>query len=186
MVEVRWVYRAVLGIMLVVGITSIIGIAGFAQCCSSYLPIQNIRIENNGANPRIEFEVTRWTYVYFFQYRPGVGWEAIHPIVSSQVRKYGPGCYTIHNGLLRYATCVRIVVSDQPVFVYPETAYGMGPVLASYVKFVSRTSCIRTLEFRLKPLCCQTPPPCPDCCNCYCCCCNPCLIPLWLLLLIIH
>ena len=179
----RRVYRAALGIMLVAGI---VGITSFAQCCPSYLPIQNIRIENFAPNPKIEFEVTRWCYVYFFQYRSGVGWEAIHPVVSSQVKKYGPGCYTIYNGLLRYADCIRVVVSDQPVFVYPETAYGMGPVLASYVKFVSRTSCIKTLEFRLRSLSCQAPSPRFDCCiSCCNCCCSPCIIPLWLLLLIV-
>jgi len=187
-VEVKWVYRIVLGIILAAGIASIVGITSFSQCCPC-LPIQNIRIDNHGANPRIEFEISRWCYLYFFQYRPGVGWEALFPVVASQVKKYGPGCYTIHNGLLRYATCLRIVVSEESAFIYPESAYGIGPMLTSYIQFVPTQSYIRTLEFRLKPSCCQTPPR-SNCCTlrsntCCSLCCDPCFIPLWLLLLMV-
>ncbi len=189
MTEVKGLYRFVLVMVLVAGIASIIGITSFAQHCSSCLPIQNIRIENRAANPRIEFELTRWCYVYFFQYRPGVGWEALYPIVASQVEKYGPGCHTVYNGLLRHATCVRVVVSDKPVFIYPESAYKIGAMLTSYIQFVPTQSYIETLEFRVEPSWCRTPPR-SSCCIMYkntCCnaCCDPCLIPLWLFLLIV-
>lgn len=184
----RIVYRSILAMGLAIGVASFIGIISFAQCCPACIspPIQNIRVDNTSGVPKVEFEVTRWVYVYIFDFRPGVGWEATYPIVASQVKRYSPGCHTIPNGMIRYATKIRIVVSDTPCFIYPERANGV--MYASQIRFVGGKN-VRVFEFNITPACQNLrpwPQYCRSCCPNVCCVpCSPCCIPLWLFLLIL-
>lgn len=186
-------YRSVLLLGITIGVASLIGITGFSQCYCSSPAIQNVRIDNFSGVPKIEFEATRWTYVFIFNYRPGVGWEATYPIVASQVKRYSPGsgCHTITNGMIRYATKIRVVTSDTPCFAYPQVANGV--MYASQIRFIGGQN-VRVYEFNLMPACQNLrPQPPPQYCTqpCYtpsCClniCCNPCCVPLWLFLLIV-
>jgi len=187
-------YGIFLGLGIAIGLASFIGLIGAAQTCSAQpnysfccLPVQNIRIDN--ALGKIQFEVTRWTYIYIFGYRPGIGWEALNPVVKSQVRHYGPGCYTIMNGLIRFDTRLRFVFTDYPCANYPDRV-SKAPLI-SEIPFGPNCGQVKVIEIKLippKPLSCRpSQPPQSNCCSwAYnaCClpCCNPCVLS-WLLLL---
>ena len=141
----------------------------------------------------IEVRLSRWAYVYIFGFNTRFGgfWEAVFPRVSTQVRKYPPGCHTISlggNGKLAQLSSLVIVATEYPCLIYPPPG-PWGLIYASQISmqgYCGRTDVIKVSLCPPRP--CYTYCPQPGRITYQPCCplpCNPCTFLIFLLLLTI-